>query len=223
MKILGVIFLFISLTASSQRSTFLMLNQTNIDTIQFNLYDSTRAAGKMANNNPGGNNIWNQWSINMATSGGEAASSAYFLYRNGSQSPYRAVYDDQAGSVDGDYSDNTAGYGAASVANSTNFPDSTFWVAGFKQSATPSTLTFSGLDNSYTYRLEILSSRNSGTSRPQTFSYGSASVSLDASLNKSTVIVLNNLVPSAGTIVVNIAYTATFCYVNAARLIRIKL
>lgn len=183
------------------------------DTIQVNMWDSLNNVGKMNTPAP---NFWNNWSVNNANSTTQQALSPYFKYRDGTQSPVQCKEVGYEGS--NAYSNNTVGYGAASPANSTGFPDSTFWVANYR--LVSSTFTISGLNPVATYTLQFLSSRNAATSRPQTFTINGTSVNLDAAFNKSTLVTFTDIAPNGSNeIVMTISQTATYHYINAFRII----
>lgn len=183
------------------------------DTIQVNMWDSLNNVGKMNTPAP---NFWNNWSVNNANSTTQQALSPYFKWRDGTQSPVKCKEVGYEGS--NAYSNNTVGYGAASPANSTGFPDSTFWVANYR--LVSSTFTISGLNPVATYTLQFLSSRNAATSRPQTFTINGTSVNLDAAFNKSTLVTFTDIAPNGSNeIVMTISQTATYHYINAFRII----
>lgn len=183
------------------------------DTIQVNMWDSLNNVGKMNTPAP---NFWNNWSVNNANSTTQQALSPYFKWRDGTQSPVQCKEVGYEGS--NAYSNNTVGYGAASPANSTGFPDSTFWVANYR--LVSSTFTISGLNPVATYTLQFLSSRNAATSRPQTFTINGTSVNLDAAFNKSTLVTFTDIAPNGSNeIVMTISQTATYHYINAFRII----
>ncbi len=109
-------------------------------------------------------------------------------------------------------------YRFLSYANSTGFPDSTFWVANYRLIS--STFTITGLNPVATYTLQFLSSRNAATSRPQTFTINGTSVNLDAAFNKSTLVTFTDIAPNGSNeIVMTISQTATYHYINAFRII----
>lgn len=183
------------------------------DTIQVNMWDSLNNVGKMNTPAP---NFWNNWSVNNANSTTQQALSPYFKWRDGTQSTVQCKEVGYEGS--NAYSNNTVGYGAASPANSTGFPDSTFWVANYR--LVSSTFTISGLNPVATYTLQFLSSRNAATSRPQTFTINGTSVNLDAAFNKSTLVTFTDIAPNGSNeIVMTISQTATYHYINAFRII----
>lgn len=182
------------------------------DTIQVNLWDSTGNVGKV--------NLakWNEWNIRANSDGN--LFSYQFVWTNGTTSPIQAAWraNNKTARALTAYVDNTVGYASAQT---TNFPTGCFRVVGYNNGNDLSYLMFTGLDNSKTYRLELLASRNSGTTLIATFSYGAASQSVTFNQNTSTVVVLDNMTPSSGAIDILIDYTTnTFSFINAFRLIQ---
>ena len=194
-----------------QLNGFVTPPSVTYDTIQVNVYDSAANKGKMTGKVAP--DFWNQWSIDKTNSTTSGLYSTYLLNKTGTTTGIRVKLVNGAA----DYSDNTAAYGATAPANSTGFPDSTFWSAHYRTSSP--TLTISGLDNAKTYTIKILTSRNSATSRPQTFTIGATGVSQDAALNKSTLVTFTDISPSSGDINCVITFSASFCYVNALQII----
>lgn len=219
--ILFILTFFLAASASSQilrmssnSSLGVKAGTPTYDTIQVNLWDSTSNIGKI--NTTG----WNDWNIRANADGN--LFSYMFNWTTGTNSGIQAAWrlNDKTGRAITAYVDNTAGYASSQT---TNFPTSTFRSAGYTNGSDLTYLMFQGLDNSKTYRLELLGSRNSGTTLVATYSYGAASDNVTFNGNTSKVIILDNLTPSSGTIDVLIDYTTnTFAFINAFRLIQIN-
>lgn len=174
------------------------------DTVQVNIWDSVNNIGKV---NLAAPNFWNEWNINELS----VVISPAFKYKTGSQSPIQAQFD-----AINSYVDNGSGYNGSTTSG---YPVGVFRVALFN-TTTPNTLTLTGLPTATNgYRLEVLTSRSTATSRPNTFAVGATTQTVDAKNNDVTV-VLDNLTPASGTITVNISSTNGFWFVNGFRLIK---
>lgn len=114
-----------------------------------------------------------------------------------------------------DYNDNGSTWGDG---NTMGFPASVF-RASLYNTGTPRTLTFANVPAG-TYKLEIVSSRATTQTRPNTFAVGATTQTVDAWNNLANLVVLDNLSPSSSTITVTITHTQGFNFINAFRLIR---
>lgn len=177
---------------------------TSNDTVQVNIWDSINNIGKVSLAAP---NFWNEWNINEITN----PVSFQFSYKTGAQSPITAQFD-----AINSYVDNTAGYNSGTTSG---FPVGAFRVAVFN-TTTPNTLTLRNLPAATNgYKLILISSRNTVTTRPNTFAVGATTQTVDAK-NNDTNVVLDNLTPSSGTITVNISSTNGFWFICGFMLIK---
>ena len=184
----------------------------SLDTIFVNFWEVTR----------GGYNGGGRWNNINITTNADGAAFFPLKLKTGSASGIsvawrlndlttRAIlgYNDNDNGTQGSYS---------SSSNGTGFPDSTLRTSIFTQT-NDTRLMFTGLDNTKTYTVHILASRNSSTSRPVTVSFGSKSDAVDLSLNKTKVLTLTDLTPSSGTINLDMDFTNGFWVINAFALI----
>lgn len=179
--------------------------------IRVNLYDS--AAGNIGKYNTTG---WNDWNINLQNSTTCAAYSTYLLYSNGDQSGVRMrwVNSSNACTVAG-YNDNGSGYGASET--TPNFVQAHF--RSHPYTTTDNTqLQIIGLPDNATngYKITILTSRSTATSRPCTYiANGVSSGSIEAQNNLSVEAVMDNVTPSGNAITVTLDYSNGFAFINA--------
>lgn len=89
----------------------------------------------------------------------------------------------------------------------------------FAASGSPATFEITGLNNSATYRLEFLPSRDGATVRTATYTIGGVSKSQDAANNDTATVVFTGIVPASNKIVVQ-ASSDTFNYLNVMRVSR---
>ncbi len=173
----------------------------NNDTLSVNLHKSSGGIGITAL--PG----WNNWSL---ANGAVNSTSSAFNWMDGTSSGITATI-----SQTNDFNDNGAGYGAG---NTMGFPDEVF-RASMYNTGTPRTLTFNNVPAGI-YKLELVSSRATTQTRPNTFTVGSEASTVDAWNNLTNLVVLDNLSPTSSTITVTITHTQGFNFINAFRLIR---
>lgn len=181
------------------------------DTVQVNIHAS--GLGSIADAG------WNNWVI--ATNADGANFSSTFNWTTGSSSGIQAAWrlSNKTSRALVGYADNTAGYASAQT---TNFPTGVFRSVGYNNNFGDTFLMFTGLDNTKTYRIEAVGSRNTATSYVNGWIYGAASQSYAPNNNISNVVVLDNMAPVSGTIDISVVYTTgVFSFINAFRLIQI--
>ena len=171
------------------------------DTIQVNFHKSTGGIGIMST--AGWNDVgWANGAVNPV--------SGNLNYTTGSASGVTVSI-----SQINDYNDNGATWGDG---NTMGFPAASF-RAGLYNTGTPRTLTFANVPAG-NYKLEIVSSRATTQTRPNTFAVGAVSQTVDAWNNLSNLVVLDNISPTGSTLTVTITHTQGFNFINALRLIR---
>jgi hypothetical protein len=138
---------------------------------------------------------WNNWNTYSSLSSGN------LKYSDGSSSPISATLSQQ-----GSVSDNGSSY------TTTMAPSQVDRYASY--STSNRTLTISGLDNSKTYNLEIYASRSGTSNNTTRFAVGSSTVDVKTDNNSSNKASFTSLVPSSGTITVNISKLNTYNYIN---------
>lgn len=114
-----------------------------------------------------------------------------------------------------DFNDNGSTWGDG---NTMGFPALSF-RAGLYNTGTPRTLTFANVPAG-TYKLDIVSSRATTQTRPNTFTIGAITETVDAWNNLSNLVELDNIVHAGGSLTVTITHTQGFNFINALRLIR---
>lgn len=186
--------------------------------LNVNLYDS---AGNIGKCNLTG---WNDWSISLATTTTCTAYSTYFKWSDNSQSTIRAriIGSDLSSCVVPGYVDNGASY-----ASTETCPD--FQQIHFRSSPyitqNNQYLQLAGLpDNAANgYKLIILCTRSTATSRPVSFSANGVSgspASVEAMNNYATEIIIDNITPVSNGITVTMGFTNGFTFVEAFILIK---
>lgn len=187
--------------------------------VQVNLEDGTN--GKMSISS------WNDW--NPANiSFGQTVTSSAFTDSTGTATTITATLSiGQAdNTANGFYTDNNAGYASATTSG---FPVTVFRIPYlFTGGATTSsdTVRLNNLPTSSSnFAIEVISSRATATSRPQSWAIGATSISLDAQNNFNNV--TGGHVPLFWTnisrdgnnqITIVVTYTNSFCFLNGFRI-----
>lgn len=173
------------------------------DTINVQVWDSIRNVGKFTNA------AWNNWSPQNATAG--SLTSAPLKYATGVSSPITLKTD-----AYNDYLLTTGGFGSS---NTMGYPAGAFNIILY-QTVVVQTFTFQNV-SAGTYRVEIVSGTNSGAGPySATWASGSAAQTVNAFNNTSTLVVLDNLTPSSGNIVITGTPANGYVIMDAIRLIR---
>ncbi len=138
---------------------------------------------------------WNNWNTNASRT------SSPFKYSDGSTSGISAVISTQNA-----VSDNGSSYAT------TMAPREVGRYASY--STTNRTVTFSGLDNSKTYNLEVYGSRSGISNNTTRFTAGGTSVEVKTDNNYSKAASFNAISPSGGQIVLTLTRLNTYNYIN---------
>jgi hypothetical protein len=171
------------------------------DTINVNVHKSSGGIG--ITSLPG----WNNWGF---ANGAVNANTGALLKSDGSSTPITVTL-----SQVNDFNDNGSSWGTG---NTMGFPAEVFRASAYN-TGTPRTLTFNNVPAGV-YKLELVSSRATTQTRPNTFAVGATTSTVDAWNNLTNLVVLDNLTPSGSTITVTITHTQGFNFINAFRLIR---
>lgn len=199
-------------TTSGSTTTTTTVVPTSI--MNVNLYDSSNANLGIYTNSE-----WNNWYINLVGASNYAYS-PLLNWSDGSPSSVQVRWStNTVGACVYNYVDNNFGW--PSPNNITGFPTETFRVSPFSQ-VNDTRLRIIGLptDTVDGYKLQILCSRNTTTSRPVTFSVGSETQTVESMNNNSVLVELDNLTPSGGVIEVDIDFSNGYSYINAFKIIR---
>lgn len=217
--------LFISFLASAQnRKEFYQQNFTSASSpftwrVLVNTYDSANQSG-------GGANVgkdlstanMNNWCIDVTNSSTCTATSAFLKFSDGTQSTVRVKWVDNtlSGCIIAGYVDNGSSYASAET-----YPDYAQINARVSPYSTTSDtrIVISGLpDNAASgYKLYILCTRSTATSRPVTFAVGANTGSpapVEAMNNLSSEVTIDNITPSSNTITVTVTHTNGFSFLN---------
>lgn len=116
-----------------------------------------------------------------------------------------------------DYNDNGATWGQG---NTMGFPAEVF-RASLYNTGTPRTLTIFNLPAG-TYDIDAVSSRATTQTRPNAYSIGAITQTVDAWNNLTDLIKLANIIHAGGNLAITITHTQGFNFVNAIRIIRIN-
>lgn len=195
---------------------------TVADSVLVNFYDGSTGTGRMHQPN------WNNWTV-AAISFGQTTTSPAFTDVHGTATAITGTFSiGQAdNTANGFFIDNGAGYAAATTSN---YPDTVFELAYLftgGASSSSDTLTLNNLPtpSSGNYTIEVISSRSTATSRPQTWTVNGTTISLNAqnnfnNLTGGTVPLHWDNVPkdAGGHIKIIVNYTGQFCFFNAIKI-----
>jgi hypothetical protein len=176
----------ISASQPSELSGTITATATTSKYIKVNMYGGSNAYSDAQ---------WNNWNVASTLSSGT------FKYSDGTSSAVSAALSQQSG-----VADNGTSYTA------TMAPAQVVRYASY--SSSNRTLTLKGLDNSKTYDLEVYASRNGVSNNTTRFTVGSSTVDVKTDNNTSTKASFSSLVPSSGTITVNVSKLNTYNYIN---------
>jgi len=190
--------------------------------VKFNIWDASQTNGKVLQSG------FNNWNPSDLLFGQTTTSGAMTDTTGASTAVTMTLSAGPEADVQGFYTNNGEPYAAATTAP---YPDTLFeipylFTTGGESSGTDSIIfNVPGITpSSGGFNIELISSRSTGTSRPQTFTCNGTTIPLDAQNN------LNNLtggrvplhwdnVPAVGgRIVVVMKYTATFVYANGGKI-----
>ena len=221
-KLLFLVFLVaIAGSATAQKIIVNGQRYVNLGTTKYlnvNLYDS--AGGNIGKASLTG---WNDWSISLANSTTCVAYSQYYQWSDGSQSTIRSriIGSDLSSCMVPGYVDNGSGYAASET--STNFQQIHFRSSPYI-TTNNQYLQITGLPDNATngYKLIILATRSTATSRPVSFSANgvSSGSSYETMNNYSIEATMDNITPSSNTITVTMSFTNGYTFVNAFILVK---
>lgn len=195
------------------------------DTVEVNLWDGT--IGQVVTTG------WNNWNpISLGFNGTTTIStttSGVFNYSTGTASPITATFSIGGPSdVQSFYTDNGTPYAAASTSTYPNLAFRVPYLFTTGETSGQDTLIFNNLPaaaNNYT--IEIISSRATSSGRTESFTIGSTTISFTADNNLNNLvggfvpIRWTNVSPDVNNqIKVVIAYTNSFSFVNAFKIIK---
>jgi hypothetical protein len=190
-----------------------------------------------ANNSGGGANVGkdlttsniNNWSIDLTNNTTATANSAFLKFSDGTQSGVRIKWVDNtlANSIIAGYVDNGSSY-----ASSETFPDFIQINARVSPYSTTSDtrIVISGLpDNtSNGYKLTVLCTRSTATSRPVTFAVGATTGTptpspgtagaVEAQNNTANEVIIDNLTPTSNTLTITVTHTNGFSFLNSIKI-----
>lgn len=175
------------------------LTQANAQIINVRIY-----AGSNFFKNP----QWNNWNIGSAST---SKASTALRYIDGSLSTVTAVISNQTA-----LSNNGASYGLGSIM----CPDSVLQFCSYYTGKR--TLTIKGLDNTAMYNIELYSSRNRTDGQKTVFTINGMSKTINTDRNFSYAAIFSSVMPQNGQLIIQLANTGLYNYLNGFKLIKIK-
>lgn len=218
MKIIVIYFILLWPLLSDAQTAFIVRKAqlSPPDSILVNIYDGGTTTGRM--NQPN----WNNW-VPANLLFGQTTTSSVFTDVHGTATAVTATF---SGGPETDlqsfFTDNGAGWASATTSN---YPD-TVWelpylfTTGGETSASD-TLILNNLPTPSTggFTIELISSRNTVTPRPQTFTIGVTTFPLDAQNNINSVLSWTSVSKDGNNqIKIIMHYTNTFGFFNAFKI-----